>query len=100
MFQMNSDISLWFSIYSISNFIRLKYKFNLVITVIIILCALAKKWLFWFCEAWAWCVGAKPNVPLVRLAKIVIKKCRSAKKINHEALGCRVGKKSAVKFIC
>jgi len=45
------------------------------------------------------CVGAKPNVPLVRLAKIVFKKCRSAKKIKHEALGCRVGKKSAVKFI-
>ena len=46
------------------------------------------------------CVGAKPNVPLVRLAKIVFKKCGSAKKIKHEALGCRVGKKSAVKFIC
>jgi hypothetical protein len=61
---------------------------------------LAKKWLFWFCEAWAWCAGAKPNVPLVRLAKIVFKKCGSAKKIKHEALGCRVGKKSAVKFIC
>ena len=59
-----------------------------------------KKWLFWFCEALASCVGAKPNVPLVRLAKIVFKKCGSAKKIKHEALGCRVGKKSAVKFIC
>ena len=45
-------------------------------------------------------VGVKPNVPLVRLAKIVLKKCGSAKKIKHEALGCRVGKKSAVKFIC
>jgi len=45
-------------------------------------------------------VGAKPNVPLVRLAKIVFKKCGSAKKIKHEALGWRVGKKSAVKFIC
>ena len=61
---------------------------------------MAKKWLFWFCEALASCVGAKPNVPLVRLAKIVFKKCGAAKKIKHEALGCRVGKKSAVKFIC
>jgi hypothetical protein len=43
---------------------------------------------------------AKPNVPFVRLAKIVLKKCGLAKKIKHEALGCRVGKKSAVKFIC
>jgi len=61
---------------------------------------LAKKWLFWFCEAWASCVGVKPNVPLVRLVIIVFKKCGSAKKIKHEALGCCVGKKSAVKFIC
>ena len=43
---------------------------------------------------------AKPNVPFVRLAKIVFKKCAVGKKIKHEALGCRVGKKSAVKFIC
>jgi hypothetical protein len=91
---------LWFSIYSISNYIRLKYKFNHVITVIIILCALAKSGSFGFAEASALCVGAKPNVPLVRLAKIVFKSCGSAKKIKHEALGCRVGKKSAVKFIC
>jgi hypothetical protein len=55
---------------------------------------------FGFAEASALCVGAKPNVPLVRLAKIVFKKCGSAKKIKHEALGCRVGKKSVVKFIC
>ena len=59
-----------------------------------------KKWLFGFTEGLALCVGAKPNVPLVRLAKIVFKKCGSAKKIKHEALGCRVGKKSAIKFIC
>ncbi len=26
--------------------------------------------------------------------------CAVEKKIKHEALGCRVGKKSAVKFIC
>jgi hypothetical protein len=36
----------------------------------------------------------------VRLAKIVFKKCGLAKKIKHEALGCRVEKKSAVEFIC
>jgi hypothetical protein len=42
---------------------------------------------------------AKPNVPFVRLAKIVFKKYAVGKKIKHEALGCRVGKKSAVKFI-
>jgi hypothetical protein len=60
----------------------------------------AKSGSFGFAEGSALCVGAKPNVPLVRLAKIVFKKCGSAKKIKHEALGCRVGKKSAVKFIC
>ena len=64
------------------------------------MCGLAKSGSFGFAEASALCVGAKPNVPLVRLAKIVFKKCGSAKKIKHEALGCRVGKKSAVKFIC
>jgi hypothetical protein len=58
--------------------------------------ALAKKWLFGFAEGSALCVGAKPNVPLVRLAKIVFKKCGSAKKIKHEALGCHVGKKSVL----
>jgi len=55
---------------------------------------------FGFAEGAAFCVGAKPNVPLVGLAKIVLKKCGLVKKIKHEALGCRVGKKSAVKFIC
>ena len=43
---------------------------------------------------------AKPNVPFERLAKIVLKKCGAAKNIKHEALGCSIGKKSAVKFIC
>jgi hypothetical protein len=55
---------------------------------------------FGFACVSACAVGAKPNVPLVRLAKIVLKKCLSIKKIKHEALGCRVGKKSAVEFIC
>jgi len=54
---------------------------------------------FGFAKRWLVC-RAKPNVPLLRLAKIVFKKCGAAKKIKHEVLGCRVGKKSAVKFIC
>jgi hypothetical protein len=45
-------------------------------------------------------VGAKPNVPLVRLAKLFLKNAGRQKKIKHEAMGCRFGKKSAVKFIC
>ena len=64
------------------------------------MCGLAKSGSFGFAEGLALCVGAKPKEPLVRFAKIVFKKCGSAKKIKHEALGCRVGKKSAVKFIC
>ena len=48
--------------------------------------SVGKKWLFWFCEALALCVGAKPNVPLVRLAKIVFKKCAVEKNKNTEAL--------------
>jgi len=36
--------------------------------------------LFGFAEGLALCVGAKPNVPLVRLAKIVFKKCGVEKK--------------------
>jgi hypothetical protein len=60
---------------------------------------LAKSGSFGFAKRWLVC-RAKPNVPLVRLAKIVFKNCGSAKKIKHEALGCRVGKKSVVKFIC
>ncbi len=61
--------------------------------------ALAKNGSFGFAKGRLVC-RAKANVPFVRLAKIVLKKCGLAKKIKHEALGCRVGKKSAVKFIC
>ena len=61
--------------------------------------ALAKNGYFGFAKGRLVC-RAKPNVPFVQLAKIVFKKCGLAKKIKHEALGCRVGKKSAVKFIC
>jgi len=61
---------------------------------------LAKSGSFGFAEGSALFVGAKTNVPLVQLAKIVFKKCGSTKKIKHEALGCRVGKKSAITFIC
>jgi hypothetical protein len=42
---------------------------------------------------------SKLNVPFVRLAKIVFKKYAVGKKVKYEALGCRVGKKSAIKFI-
>jgi hypothetical protein len=42
---------------------------------------------------------AKPNVPFVRWKNFKIF-CAVGKKIKHEALGCRVGKKSAVMFIC
>jgi hypothetical protein len=46
----------------------------------------------------------KPNVlPKafgMRLPEIVFKKCAVGKNKNTEALGCRIGKKSAVKFIC
>jgi hypothetical protein len=35
---------------------------------------------FAFAEVMALCVGAKPNVPLVQLAKIVFKKVWSGKK--------------------
>ena len=54
---------------------------------------------FGFAEGSALCVGAKPNVPLVRLAKIVFKNLGQQKN-KAEALGCRVGKKSADKFNC
>jgi hypothetical protein len=61
--------------------------------------ALAKKWLFWFCEALA-CVSGKTKCATCAAGKIVFEKCGSAKKIKHEAMGCRFGKNSAVKFIC
>jgi len=70
------------------------------VNIVIILGALAKIASFGFAEALASCGGAKPNVPLVRLAKIVFKKCGAAIKIKHQALGCRIRKKSAVKLIC
>jgi hypothetical protein len=41
---------------------------------------LAKSGSFGFAEGLALFVGAKPNVPLVRLAKIVFKKVRWGKK--------------------
>jgi len=55
---------------------------------------------FGFTEGSALCVGAKRNVPLARLVKIVLKKCGPAKKIKDEVLVCRVGIKSSVKYIC
>ena len=62
---------------------------------------IGKKWLFWFCEGAALCVGAKENVPFVRLAKIVLKKCAVGKNKNTEALAVRLAVRSAVcRFNC
>jgi len=53
--------------------------------------ALAKSGSFGFAEGSALCVGAKPNVPLVRLAKIVFKKVRWQKNKKHWGrLECRL----------
>jgi hypothetical protein len=43
-----------------------------------------------FAEGLALCVGAKPNVPLVRLAKIFFKKCGEEKNKKHR-VGFSVG---------
>ena len=47
---------------------------------------LAKNGSFDFAEGSALSVGAKANVPFVRLAKIVFKKCAVGKNKNTEAL--------------
>ena len=47
---------------------------------------LAKNGSFDFAEGSALSVGAKANVPFVRLAKIVLKKCAVGKNKNTEAL--------------
>ena len=47
--------------------------------------ALAKNGSFGFAKRWLVC-RAKPNVPFVRLAKIVFKKCAVGKNKNTEAL--------------
>jgi len=54
---------------------------------------------FGFAGVSACAVGAKPNVPMCDSQNFKIF-CAVGKKIKHEALGCCVGKKSAVKFIC
>jgi len=46
---------------------------------------------FGFAEGSALCVGAKPNVPLVRLAKIELKKCAVGKIKNTEGSAMSVG---------
>ncbi|NDC30894.1 MAG: hypothetical protein EBZ58_08175 [Bacteroidetes bacterium] len=55
---------------------------------------MAVRWLksgsFGFAEELALCVGAKPNVPLVRLAKIVFKKCGEKKNKKHR-VGLSIG---------
>jgi hypothetical protein len=51
-----------------------------LVNLILAIGAVGKSGSFGFAEALALCVGAKPNVPLVRLAKIVFKKVRWEKK--------------------
>jgi len=53
---------------------------------------LAKNGSFGFACVSACAAGAKPNVPFVRWLNFKIF-CAVGKKIKHEALGCRVGKK-------
>jgi len=53
-------------------------------------CGLAKSGFFGFAEGSVLCVGAKPNVPLVRLDKIVFKKVRWKKNKKHR-VGLSVG---------
>jgi len=63
---------------------------------------LIKRWKigsFGFACVSACAVGAKPNVPMCGWQNFKIF-CAVTKKIKHDALGCRVGKRSAVKFIC
>jgi len=52
---------------------------------------LAKNGSFDFAEGWALCVGAKANVPFVRLAKIELKKSavEKNKKYRRVGLSCR-----------
>jgi len=58
-----------------------------------VICALAKSGSFGFAEGSVLCVGAKPNVPLVRLAKIVFKKVRGGKKNKTRSVGLSCRKK-------
>jgi hypothetical protein len=53
---------------------------------------LAKNGSFAFAEGWALCVGAKANVPFVRLAKIELKKSAVEKNKKHRRVGkeCRL----------
>ena len=57
----------------------------------IIIGAVAKNGSFAFAEGWALCVGAKANVPFVRLAKIELKKSavEKNKKYRRVGLSCR-----------
>jgi hypothetical protein len=74
-------------------------KIDLVLDVILCLWCGGKIGSFGFACVSAFAVGAKPNVPMCGWQNFKIF-CAVGKKIKHEALGCRVGKKSAVKFIC
>ena len=51
---------------------------------------MAKSGSFGFVEGLASCVGAKPNVPFVRLAKIVFKKCGGEQKTMCRFTRCPI----------
>jgi len=53
-----------------------------------------KNWLFWLCLCVGLWVGAKPNVPIVGWLNLKFFRA-VAKKLKHEAVGCRVCKRSA-----
>src|SRR5690554_342102 len=73
--------------FSCFRFVHLKYFEELIHCVKVrILTGRLEIGSFGFAEGSALCVGAKPNVPLVRLAKIVFKKCAVGKNKNTEAL--------------
>jgi hypothetical protein len=66
------------------------------------MCVLAKSGSFGFVQGLASCVGAKPNVPLVRLAKIVLKNVRWEKNKKHRVGNeCRLTRcPFFVSFLC
>ena len=53
-----------------------------------------ENWLFWLCPCVGLWVGAKPNEPIVGWQNFKLF-CAVGKKLKHEAVGFRVGKKSA-----
>ena len=63
---------------------------------------MAKKWLFWLCEGSAFCVGAKPNVPLAGWLKLFLKNVRWEKNKKHRfGNECRLTRcPFVISFLC